>query len=238
MPTLRFSAIVLLALLAACTRQISMPGALAPGAPADFPAQRYVQAVADGKRIFRIDGAASLAVITVRRGGPLARFGHDHVVASHDMGGYLSVDEREADLYIPLDRLSVDEAMLRAEEALDTQPSTDDIAGTRQNMLEKVLETARHPFARVHVSGDHLLHEPARLNIALTLHDITRSLQLPAEIELAADRITVAGRFDLEQSAFGITPFSVLGGALTVEDRVTLRFRIVAHRLDAGSIAR
>ena len=56
-----------------------------------------------------------------------------------------------ADLYVPLDTLVVDEPALRAEAGFDTQPSAADIAGTRRNMLEKVLEADRYPFALIAV---------------------------------------------------------------------------------------
>jgi hypothetical protein len=40
--------------------------------------------------------------------------------------------------------------------------------------------------------------------------------------------MTARGRFAILQSDYGIVPFSVLGGALRVEDRVEIMFRIVA----------
>jgi hypothetical protein len=40
----------------------------------------------------------------------------------------------------------------------------------------------------------------------------------------------VNGRVTLEQSNFGIVPFSILGGALQVQDRVDVRFVIHGRR--------
>ena len=111
------------------------PGEVQP--PAEFPQGYYRQAV--GRRVSRRSGE-SLVVIEVRRAGSLARLGHDHVVASHDVNGYVAPQEGRADLYVPLARLAVDEAALRAEAGFDTQPTESDIGGTRANMLEKVLE--------------------------------------------------------------------------------------------------
>ena len=51
----------------------------------------------------------SRIVIEVRRGGTLAQLGHDHVVVSHDVAGYVAPAEGRADLYVRLDRLVVDE---------------------------------------------------------------------------------------------------------------------------------
>ena len=69
------------------------------------------------------------------------------MIASHDVAGFIAPGEGRADLYVPLDALVVDEPALRSEIGLDTQPSAADIEGTRRNMLEKVLETDRYPYA-------------------------------------------------------------------------------------------
>jgi hypothetical protein len=52
-----------------------------------------------------------------------------------------------------------------------------------------------------------------------------------ARVEKEPDEVTVTGTAAVDQSRFGITPFAVLGGALTVRDRVDVRFRIRARRI-------
>jgi hypothetical protein len=47
-----------------------------------------------------------------------------------------------------------------------------------------------------------------------------------------------AGELRLRQSDFGITPFSVLGGALTVEDELRVRYRLLARRVAGPPPAR
>jgi hypothetical protein len=42
--------------------------------------------------------------------------------------------------------------------------------------------------------------------------------------------LTVSGRLTLKQTAFGIVPVSLLGGALVVEDAAAVRFVIHASR--------
>jgi hypothetical protein len=41
----------------------------------------------------------------------------------------------------------------------------------------------------------------------------------------------VTGTFAIEQSKFGIAPFSILGGAIAVQDRVSISFRLRALRM-------
>ena len=194
--------------------------------PAEFPDAYYRQATAQGKPVFRVDPAASLVVIEVRRSGSLARLGHDHVVASRHVGGYVAPQESRADLYVPLVHLTVDESGLRAEAGFDTQPTESDVAGTRANMLEKVLEADKYPFALVQVSGAG--KGVGVLSIALTLRGQTRALQAPVEVEVDGRRVSVSGGLSFNQTDFGITPYSLFGGALAVRDAVDVRFSIHA----------
>lgn len=198
--------------------------------PEDFPLADYRTATAAGARVYRVDPARSRLVILVRRGGPLARLGHDHVVSSHDLAGYIAPDDGRADLAVPLARLVVDDAVLREAHGLDTTPSAADIAGTRANMLNKVLEVGMHPWARARISAADLGAQPARFTLALTLHGATRTMPVTAEIVIDDAVLSLGSRFELAQSEFGIAPFAVLGGALKVEDKVVIEVELKAHR--------
>lgn len=219
------------ALLSACAPPLTRVPQVEVQPPADFPEQAYRQAAAQGRPVFRVDPASSLVVIEVYRGGSLARLGHDHVVASHDTNGYVLPDMGRADLYVELDRLVVDEPALRAKARFDTQPSPDDIAGTRRNMLVSVLDAAHHPFARIRVTSIDRTGSSGTANVSITLHGETRNVQVPLRIEAAADDMTVSGTLMLRQTDFGIVPLSVLGGAIQVKDGIDLRFRLHAKRL-------
>ncbi|HUL93358.1 MAG TPA: YceI family protein [Burkholderiales bacterium] len=215
-------------LLAACAELLRVEAPVAP--PAEFPEGYYQQALKQGKPVYRADPAESLVVIEVRRGGSLARLGHDHVVASHDVTGYVAPGEGRADLYAALARLVVDEPALRKEAGFDTQPTESDIEGTRSNMLNHVLEAEKFPFAVIGVKDVDAKQGKATLAVAVTLHGVTRTLQVPAEVQADAQTILVSGRFAFNQSDFGITPYSLLGGAIAVKDGLELRFRIRARR--------
>jgi hypothetical protein len=195
--------------------------------PDGFPIAYYQRAAEGGEAIFRIDDKRSLVVIEVRRGGALAQAGHDHVVASHDVQGLVAPKEARADLYVELDRLVVDEPALRSEAGFDTQISEDAISATRANMLGRVLHAEEHPFALVSIAG---VDANRYLDVAITLNGVTRNTRIPAEIEISADELSVAGSLALDQTDFGITPLSLLGGAIQVQDRVNVRFSIRARR--------
>ena len=65
----------------------------------------------------------------------------------------------------------------------------------------------------------------------MALNGVSRTMRVPAKIEKTAGQITVTGRVTLAQTAFEITPFSILGGALQVQDQVDVRFAIRARNL-------
>lgn len=226
--------------LAACAPQ-PVPVTVAPdaSAPAGFPERDYLRALEAGRSIHRVDAAASLGVVEVRRGGRLAFAGHDHVVASHDLRGWVDAAAGRADLYLRLDQLVVDEPELRAAAGFDTRPGEEAIAGTRRNMLERVLDAPQYPYLTLRVDGLKPAESgearadgrPVILATAITLHGVTRELAVPAVLVETGGNLRVSGDFTLRQSDFGITPLSVLGGALQVQDALRLRFDIVARRL-------
>lgn len=203
------------------------PAVTPMAAPAEFPLNWYQQAAAQGRPVYRVVAAESLLSIVVRRGGPLAKLGHDHVVSSTGVQGYADPQQSRADLYLLLDALVVDDPALRAQAGLDTQPSASDIAATRSNMLV-TLAVQQYPYVQVRVNGT----AQQSLNLDITLHGVTRNFpQVPATLDMTGELLTVTGRFAINQSDFGITPFSVLGGAIRVEDRLELAFRIHAGRM-------
>jgi len=214
---------------AGCAQLLRVEAPTAP--PPEFPEDYYQQALRQGKPVYRVDPAESLIVIEVRRGGSLARLGHDHVIASHEVTGYVAPGEGRADLYVALARLVVDEPELRKEAGFDTQPSESDIEGTRSNMLNHVLEAERFPFALIGVAGADAKQKKATIAVAITLHGQQRTLQVPVEIEADEKSVSVSGKLAFNQSDFGITPYSLLGGAIAVKDGLALRFRIRALRM-------
>jgi hypothetical protein len=220
-------AVLLAGLLSSCTPHIASTPAVEPTqVPAGFPDNAYRLAAARGANILRIDTRYSLVTIIVHRGGVFARLGHDHVVASHDVIGWIDMDAGQADLYVALEKLSVDEASLRAEAKFTTQPSAGAIEGTRNNMLDKVLESARYPFALIHLTRMGM--DSTLLSVAITLHGTTKVFDVPVTITRTSETFSFTGQLSLRQTDFGLVPFSILGGALQVEDQLDFQFNIIA----------
>ena len=201
--------------------------AMPPRQEAVPPAMPPQTSVAGPAGALRVDPHRSLVTLQVHRGGPLARLGHDHIVASHDVTGFVAMKSGYAELTVPLDRLTVDEPTLRAEAGWDPEVDAEAVAGTRRNMRVKVLEADMFPVAQIRVTRP----DPAAplLEVAITLHGVTHGEVMYAAIAALTDGgVSVAGHMTLHQSDFGITPLTVMGGALQVQDAVEVYFRIVA----------
>ncbi len=145
------------------------------------------------------------------------------------MQGYVLPDAGRADLFVRLDRMVVDEPPLRAAAGFDTQPSPEDVAGTRRNMLERVLDAQSYPFARIGVERIATDGELRSADVAITLHGVTRAMRVPMRIAAGRTGLDVDGDLTLAQTSFDIVPLSILGGAVTVQDEVRLRFRLHAE---------
>lgn len=223
-------AALLALVLAACAPPVTRAPETPPQAPVGFPEARYLELAAQGRPVFRVDGARSLVVIEVHRAGSLARVGHDHVIAAHALRGYVAPDEGRADLYALLEDLVVDEPELRAAAKLDTHPSAEDIAGTRRNMLAG-LDSTQYPFVAIHVSGVAARDGETPLEVSLSIHGVTQVRHVPVRTQRTGDELTSTGRMELRQSDFGMKPLSILGGTLQVQDAFEIRFSIRARRV-------
>ncbi len=179
--------------------------------------------------------------LLVFRGGPLAKAGHNHVIASHSLHGTLYVpDDLARSTFVvsfPVAQLTVDEVELRAKEnEADFPPDVPDSAkeGTRKNMLGGALLDGEH-YPDIFLRSLGL--EPAQdgsaaqwlAHVDVTVRDRVKSIIVPVRYEARADDVIVSGDFPLKQTDLGLTPFSAMLGALQVADEMKVRFRIVAR---------
>ncbi len=221
-------AILSIFLAASLVASCSTPTQPTPSPPAAL-AQATVPVPVQGP-VLQVDPRRSLVTVRVYRGGPLARLGHDHVIASHDVSGFVATKTGYAELAVPLAQLTVDEPALRTAAGWAPEVAPDAIAGTRHNMQVKVLQVARYPAAQIRITRRDLAGPG--LEVALTLHGVTHTETVQATITTPSPReMVVTGRLTLHQSDYGITPLSVMGGALQVQDAVDVDFSITASLL-------
>lgn len=233
-------ALLSLALLSCANAPSLQPVASTDAVLAPFAeAERGLQAQVGG-RLYRLDAEASQLRIHVFRAGRAAALGHNHVLSAPRLQGLLwwplneqampqprGGSEARFELQLRLDELLLDPPELRAALGLGWASvlSPEAVAATRRNMLgEQGLQAERFPELRI--QGLALIGEPPKLvgRWRLSLHGVTRTVEVPLHLELSADQVRVKGAWVLRQSDFGLQPFSVAGGLLAVQDALLVEF--------------
>ena len=187
---------------------------------------------------YRVTPGDSRVTALVYRAGPLADVGHNHTVATSRITGCALVNAAGATwvgLRLAVDDLEVDRAedRARAGDGFGSGITEGDKTATRQNMRgEAVLAAASHPHVRFRG-----VLEPGAREVAgrITVRDVTRPVTLSATVERTGGTVRATGRGSLMQTDFGITPFSVLMGALRVADQVDLRYRLTLTAHDPAT---
>ncbi len=92
----------------------------------------------------------------------------------------------------------------------------------------EVLDLAEFPDITVRCAGLAGTWDQPVAAADLTIRGVTRRIEVPVELERSAGTLSARGSLHIRQTDFGITPFSVGGGAIQVGDELDLRFEIVA----------
>ncbi len=192
---------------------------------------------------YEVVGSESLLRVLVYRGGPLAKAGHNHVIASHDLSGtiYLPEDPTRAtfEIRVPLMGLTVDEASLRAQEGDDFSAAVPDSAreGTRRNMLGEALLNAQL-FPEIVLRSESIqrgANGGLEAHIRAEVRQGSHAIVVPFRYQLQSEQLSVSGELPLRQTDLGLTPFTALLGALQVEDEMRLKFQLVARPAPTSS---
>jgi YceI-like domain len=196
-----------------------------------------------GGKVYRVDEGQSELRVLVYRAGPLARFGHNHVVVNRALGGAVNLGDGAAEfrLNVPAAGFVVDDAQARREEGADFAAEVPDEAksGTTQNMQgTAVLDAAEFPMLTINsidasvpqgTSGSGSMITRVAVNVAG--HE--SKIDVPVTFRIDSNRLFATGSFEVRQSALGLTPYSLMLGALQVQDAMTIKFKIVA--VEAGT---
>ena len=226
---------VLALLLAAC-------GVLKgrPAAPPPKPEESISRPGLPPGRVYRIDENQSELRILVYRAGPLAHFGHNHVIVNHAVRGAVNLADVPGDsvfsLTVPVAAFVVDDAQARREEGPDFAGDIPDDAksGTLHNMLSTALLNAddfpviavrsvARPGARAAPGAGALT-----ATVAISVAGNESTVDVPLTLHVDSRRLSATGSLELRQTALGLTPFSLMLGALQVQDAMTIKFEFVA----------
>jgi hypothetical protein len=217
--------------LAAC--QTSPPAQEKPPAPA--PAAEPA-AIPAGARELHVVPEESLLQVFVYRGGAMARLGHNHVIASHQLAGSVYVTSEATqtrfDISFPVNELTVDEPALREQAGPDFAPTVPQSArdGTHGNLVsEALLDSAHYPAIRLRATDVIEAAGGYDMGVEIAIKDQVRTVRVPVAVERQGGSLVASGEFPLKQSELGLKPFSAAMGALVVVDGVVVRFRVTAR---------
>ena len=176
-----------------------------------------------------------MLIVRVYRGGALAAAGHNHVIASHDLEGQVdrapALECSAVSVRFPVARLTIDEPALRAVAGADFAAEVPEPAreGTRRNLLgAALLDGGRFPL--IELDSTRVVAAPggARFTLRVRVRGTETRLEVPVTLEAQGADLVASGELELRQSELGLTPFSVMMGALQVQDAMQVRFRLVA----------
>jgi len=200
--------------------------------------------VSAGPDTYQVDAEGSDIRILVHRAGALSWLGHSHVVSVGRLDGriYLYPERQKSrfELTIPVQGLVVDDPFLRREEGeeFSSEPSEQDVASTRSNMLGKrVLDAERHPIVKLTGTAYRGDKPETVLQLSIEFLGNVLELQVPTTLRLDGDVLEVTGSLRLSHSDLGMRPFTAMLGALRVGDDIDFKYRIRAQRTQAEKIS-
>ena len=196
------------------------------------PVQAVLQSLpAPGE--YPIDSNGSELRLLVYRAGTLASLGHNHVMVSRAVTGSVQigadVPASSFSLKLRADSFVIDDAQSRQEEGGDFPGDIpeDAKAGTRRNMLSNaVLNAAEYPDITVKSASLTGTLNDLIADVEISAAGHTSRVTVPLTLQADAHGFTAEGSMELRQTALGLVPYSLLHGALQVQDAMQLKFKI------------
>jgi len=183
--------------------------------------------LADGAR-YRIDASQSRFIVGAFAGGFLSALAHDHTIAIREFTG------EAAFTYGTVEPASLQMTIQAGSLAVIDKISESDRRKIQGAMRDEVLEVSKYPeivFKSTGVTATKTGEGQyqARVSGELTLHGVTRPLNVNAQLEFGDRVLRAKGAFTLKQTSFDIKPVSIAGGTIKVKDELKFTFDIVAH---------
>ncbi len=186
--------------------------------------------------VFTIDSTTSEIHWRVYKSGVLASLGHNHVIAVAKPTGKIflsqTLPESRIEMELSVADLIIDNQTLRARygEDFSSEPSADDIAGTRSNMLSKsVLNEAIFPNIKITGIALSGFGVGQTIDLAIQLLGRTISVNVPINVEPPINGIIqMQAEFRITHKQLGLKPFSALLGALQVAEEIDFSVKVRA----------
>ncbi len=184
----------------------------------------------EATRHYRLDAGNSKFIAHALAGGLFWFKGHNHLVAIRDFSGEATLTPG-----------SITPATLRIVAQAGSLAETSDVFTEPQKQIinrelrEIVLEPDKFPeiiFQSTDIKGKATSNGTYELKIGgnLTLHGVTRHVEIPTEVTGAGNELRARGEFDVSRSNFNVKATSAFHGLVRVKDRIHFTFDIVGHQ--------
>ncbi|HEX8180864.1 MAG TPA: YceI family protein [Pyrinomonadaceae bacterium] len=179
---------------------------------------------------YQLDAAQSSFIVRTHSGGLLWFKGHDHFIAARDFTG---AAELTPDAVAPASlTLTVRADSLAETRAVFTEQQKQII---NREIRELVLETTKYPEITFRSTQVSVRPTPngfaVRLTGDLTLHGVTRRINIPALVTLNGPDLRARGEFTIKRGDYNVQATAAVHGTIRVRDKLKLSFDIVAHQI-------
>lgn len=178
-----------------------------------------------------IDPGQTTITLHVGRAGVFGFAGHDHEVVVPAVQGQIRLDRPD------VSRSTVSATFdATALKVTGKGEPPEDVPEVQRVMLsDRVLDVQRHPTITFQSRQVSILKQSAnqmtlRITGDLTLHGVTRPLDVPVTVQLTPNGLRASGKTTVQQSQFGIRPVTAGVGTVRVKDEVEVMFSITATR--------
>jgi hypothetical protein len=186
-------------------------------------------------RVFTVDGSQSEVYWRIYKAGAMARLGHNHVISVSELSGIVTLGSdsgtSEWTLSFPVGSLVVDDPEIRARYGEDfaSIPSDNDKEGTKRNMLTADVLNAE-VYSAIRLSGRGFSGPLAAAELPVSIEILGRVVErsFPAQIAVSGNELTVTGEYRLTHADLGMSPFTALGGLMSVGEEIDFTYRIHA----------
>ena len=204
--------------------------AAAPGsepAPPGSPNSKSVGNAANGH--YKIDSGQSTLTAQVGVGGLLSSLGHPHTVSIRGVTGEIQITPDKIE---PASFKISAKANTAAE--VSKEFNEQDKQKVNEAMRGEALEAAKFPdivlkSTAISVTKTGEGRYKAQIQADLTLHGVTRRIQIAAQITLTGTSLNARGEFQIRHSDYQIKRISAGGGTVKAKEEIALSFNISAH---------
>ena len=180
---------------------------------------------------YRINTAQSRFMANVGSGGLLWFMGHSHHFAIRDFTGEAVITPESivpSSLEIIIKAASLEEA---GKNFTEQQKQI-----INKEAHEEVLEVSKYPeitFKSTSVTGRMKPDRQFEAKIAgdLTLHGVTRPIEIPAQVMVSGSTLHATGGFSINRSDYKVKTHSIKGGTIRVRNKIRFEFDMVANQI-------